>query len=180
VRLGTAARDYARSTFTRDQFSGKFYRKALELRDSPSAVQFPLSLLPPLQMAIKTAFRVGETLKAEKAALEKSLAKSERRESDVSAKLDERSALLAETQARLAALEATAMEADRRAAALGTALDEHAALLADAESRLASAQASLADAGHKMAEFERLLDERTVLLAEARDRTTELNAVSPL
>jgi glycosyltransferase involved in cell wall biosynthesis len=112
MRMGTAAQAHARATFSRDGFAGKFYRKALELRDSLSIARFPATLLPSIEKALgaveKAEKATIETLKAEKAAIETSLAEVRRDAAALSATLDECTRQLAEAQAKVTTLEASA------------------------------------------------------------------------
>jgi glycosyltransferase involved in cell wall biosynthesis len=118
ARLGAAAQAYARSAFTRDGFSGKFHRKALELRGSPARAQFPTSLLPALQRQLTASAELVETIEREKAGLQESLSRAERCLSDSSAALDQRTALLAEAQGRIATLETSLADTAARLGSL--------------------------------------------------------------
>jgi glycosyltransferase involved in cell wall biosynthesis len=112
MRMGAAAQAHARATFSRDGFTGKFYRKALELRDSLSIVRFPATLLPSIEKALSAVGRAEkatiEALKAEKAAIDRSLAEVRRDAAALTATLDECTRQLAEAQAKVATLEASA------------------------------------------------------------------------
>jgi FkbM family methyltransferase len=156
ARLGAAARDYARSTFSRDQFSGKFYCKALELRGSHSRAHFPITLLPSVEKALGAI----EPLKAEKTSLEKSLAEAERRAAELGATLDE-------AQDGIATLKAKVAEQEGRLAELAAALDNRTAQLDEGQSRIAAIERSVAEREQRAAEV-------GAELAEARSRITAL------
>ena len=74
ARLGQAAEIFARTTFTRENYGGKFYDRALTLRGAPDRhSNFPKALLPAIQQAIQQAAQIQANAERSIAALEKSI-----------------------------------------------------------------------------------------------------------
>jgi len=147
ARLGQAGEIFARATFTRENYGGKFHKKALKLRGAFSQrSNFPKALLPAIQRAAAIQSKDIDALETD----------------------------LAVAQSRIGVLSANAVSAEERLAAtladrarLESLLADSVADVTEAETRIAGhvvlideQNARLIEAQGRIAVFERLAVER--------------------